>query len=197
MPEAAANAPKPRKHCVSAVFLAVIHRSCYLHDLYIARKGECEGEPLRVPPLAFNRPPAGDHFCAAKVQLHQNKSHPSGGFCFGGARATVLEPRRSSCCGTMSSSELLYKSKRAPAGAGALLVYHVFACCCDSAAGSQEYESRHADQGGHATPRIFLVLFRMSAGSRPEPFTLPAISCASTSAGSGSTGFAATPWMVQ
>lgn len=30
---------------------------------------------------------------------------------FGGARATVLEPRRSSCCGTMSSSELPYKAK--------------------------------------------------------------------------------------
>lgn len=29
----------------------------------------------------------------------------------GGARATVLEPRRSSCCGTMSSSELPYKAK--------------------------------------------------------------------------------------
>ena len=28
-----------------------------------------------------------------------------------GARATVLEPRRSSCCGTMSSSELPYKAK--------------------------------------------------------------------------------------
>lgn len=91
---------------------------------------------------------------------------------FGGARAMVLEHRRSSCCGTMSSSELPYKSKRAPAGAGALLVYY-------------------------ATPGIFLVLFRTSAGSRPEPFTLPAISCASTSAGSGSAGFAATPWMVQ
>lgn len=52
-------------------------------------------------------------------------------------------------------------------------------------------------QRRHATPRIFLVLFRTSAGSRPELFTLPAISCASTSAGSGSGGFAATPWMVQ
>ena len=30
---------------------------------------------------------------------------------FSGARATVLEPRRSSCCGTMSSSELPYKAK--------------------------------------------------------------------------------------
>lgn len=29
----------------------------------------------------------------------------------GGARATVLEHRRSSCCGTMSSSELPYKAK--------------------------------------------------------------------------------------
>ena len=28
-----------------------------------------------------------------------------------GARAAVLEPRRSSCCGTMSSSELPYKAK--------------------------------------------------------------------------------------
>lgn len=52
-------------------------------------------------------------------------------------------------------------------------------------------------QRHHATPRIFSTLFRTSAGSRPEPFTLPAISCASTSAGSGSAGFAATPWMVQ
>lgn len=52
-------------------------------------------------------------------------------------------------------------------------------------------------QRHHATPRIFLVLFRTSAGSSPEPFTLPAISCASTSAGFGSGGFAATPWMVQ
>lgn len=52
-------------------------------------------------------------------------------------------------------------------------------------------------QRHHATPRIFSTLFRTSAGSRPEPFTLPAISYASTSAGSGSAGFAATPWMVQ
>ena len=52
-------------------------------------------------------------------------------------------------------------------------------------------------QHHHATPRIFSTLFKTSSGSRPEPFTLPAISCASTSAGSGSAGFAATPWMVQ
>ena len=32
-------------------------------------------------------------------------------FSLSGARATVLEPRRSSCCGTMSSSELPYKAK--------------------------------------------------------------------------------------
>lgn len=87
--------------------------------------------------------------------------------------------------------------QKSPGGCGALLVYHVFAGCCDRAAGSQEYESRHADQGDHATPRIFLILLRTSAGSRPEPFTLPAISSASTSAGSGSGGFDATPRMVQ
>ena len=95
MPETAVNTPNPRKHSVSAVFLAVIHRSCYPHDLYIARKGECEGGNLcGFPPLAFNRPPAGDHFCAAKVQLHQNKSHPMGGFCFGGAEGSRTPVRK-------------------------------------------------------------------------------------------------------
>lgn len=57
-------------------------------------RGSVRGEPLRVPPLAFNRPPAGDHFCAAKVQLHQNKSHPSGGFCFGGAEGSRTPVRK-------------------------------------------------------------------------------------------------------
>ena len=39
------------------------------------------------------------------------KKNEFGFALFGGARATVLEPRRSSCCGTMSSSELPYKAK--------------------------------------------------------------------------------------
>ena len=38
-------------------------------------RGSVRGEPLRVPPLAFSHPPAGDHFCRAKVLL-QKERHP-------------------------------------------------------------------------------------------------------------------------
>ena len=39
---------------------------------------------MRVSPLAFNHPPAGDHFCGAKVLL-QKKDTPTGVFLFGAA----------------------------------------------------------------------------------------------------------------
>ena len=50
---------------------------------HTARKGECEGKPLRVSPLAFSHPPAGGHFCVAKVLLQKRKTPTWVSFFFG------------------------------------------------------------------------------------------------------------------
>ena len=100
----------------------------------------------------------------------------------------------------------LYRSKncsikqKSPGTCRGSRLFHIHAGRSDRAAGSADADDQErsgSDQRHHATPRIFSTLFRMSSGSRPEPFTLPAISSASTSAGSGSGGFDATPRMVQ
>ena len=41
------------------------------------------GKPLRVSPLAFNHPPAGDRFCAAKSPLQKRKTPSWVSFFFG------------------------------------------------------------------------------------------------------------------
>ena len=43
------------------------------------------GKPLRVSPLAFNHPPAGDHFCVAKVLLQKENTILTDGVFFFGA----------------------------------------------------------------------------------------------------------------
>ena len=44
----------------------------------------CEGETFdRFPPLAFNHPPAGEHFCVAKVLLQKRKTPMWVSFFFG------------------------------------------------------------------------------------------------------------------
>ena len=55
------------------VFLFVIaHRFWCLHSRPPQGRGSVRGKPLRVSPLAFNHPPAGDRFCAAKSPLQKN-----------------------------------------------------------------------------------------------------------------------------
>ena len=51
------------------------------------------GEPLPGSPLAFNHPPAGDHFCTAKVP-HQQKRDIQKDVSFLLVRAMGLEPTR-------------------------------------------------------------------------------------------------------
>ena len=59
------------------------HGFCCPRTLRIPQgKGSARGKPLRVSPLVFSHPPAGDHFCAAKVQLQKEENHPVGWFSF-------------------------------------------------------------------------------------------------------------------
>ena len=48
-------------------------RFCCPHPYTSRGRGSVRGKPLRVSPLAFNHPPAGDHFCIAKVQLQTRR----------------------------------------------------------------------------------------------------------------------------
>ena len=56
--------------------LAVFYYDCppvlFPHPCLSQGRGSVRGEPLPVSPLAFSHPPAGDHFCTAKVP-HQQK----------------------------------------------------------------------------------------------------------------------------
>ena len=55
------------------VFLFVITlRFCCSHPRISQGRGSVRGKPLRVSPLAFNHPSAGDRFCAAKSPLQKN-----------------------------------------------------------------------------------------------------------------------------
>ena len=49
-------------------------RFCCPHPYTSQGRGSVRGKPLRVSPLAFNYPPAGDHFCIAKVLLQKRKT---------------------------------------------------------------------------------------------------------------------------
>ena len=64
---------KKENHSEGVVFLFVIaHRFCCSHPRISQGRGSVRGKPLRVSPLAFNHPPAGDRFCAAKSPLQKN-----------------------------------------------------------------------------------------------------------------------------
>ena len=66
------------------VFLSVITlRFCCSHPRISQGRGSVRGKPLRVSPLAFNHPPAGDRFCAAKVLLQKRKTPMWVSFFFG------------------------------------------------------------------------------------------------------------------
>ena len=69
------------------VVLSVITlRFCCSHPHISQGRGSVRGKPLRVSPLAFNRPPAGDHFCVAKVLLQKRKTPRMGVFLFWSGR---------------------------------------------------------------------------------------------------------------
>ena len=59
------------------VIYVITHRFCCSHPRISQGRGSVRGKPLRVSPLAFNHPPAGDRFCAAKSPL-QKKRPPKG-----------------------------------------------------------------------------------------------------------------------
>ena len=54
------------------VIYVITHRFCCSHPRISQGRGSVRGKPLRVSPLAFNHPPAGDRFCAAKSPLQKN-----------------------------------------------------------------------------------------------------------------------------
>ena len=58
-------------------------RFCCPHPYTSQGRGSVRGKPLRVSPLAFSHPPAGDHFCIAKVQLQKRKTPIWVSFFFG------------------------------------------------------------------------------------------------------------------
>ena len=67
------------------------------------------GKPLRVSPLAFNHPPAGDHFCVAKVLLQKRKTPMRVSFFFGAgdeARTRYLD------LGKVALYQMSYARKR-------------------------------------------------------------------------------------
>ena len=67
------------------------------------------GKPLRVSPLAFNHPPAGDHFCVAKVLLQKRKTPTWVSFFFGAgdeARTRYLD------LGKVALYQMSYARKR-------------------------------------------------------------------------------------
>ena len=67
------------------VIYVITHRFCCSHPRISQGRGSVRGKPLRVSPLAFNHPPAGDRFCAAKSPLQKN-DHPKGGRFFWSGR---------------------------------------------------------------------------------------------------------------
>ena len=69
------------------------HRFCCLHFHIPQGRGSVRGKPLRVSPLAFSHPPAGDHFCTAKVP-HQKRRDTRTCVSSFLVRAMGLEPTR-------------------------------------------------------------------------------------------------------
>ena len=70
-------------YLIVATFNVIVHRFCCLHSRTSQGRGSVRGKPLRVSPLAFNHPPAGDRFCAAKSPLQKRKTPSWVSFFFG------------------------------------------------------------------------------------------------------------------
>ena len=68
-------------------------RFCCPHPYTSQGRGSVRGKPLRVSPLAFSHPPAGDHFCTAKVP-HQKRRGTRTCVSSFLVRAMGLEPTR-------------------------------------------------------------------------------------------------------
>ena len=68
-------------------------RFCCPHPYTSQGRGSVRGKPLRVSPLAFSHPPAGDHFCTAKVP-HQKRRGTQTCVSSFLVRAMGLEPTR-------------------------------------------------------------------------------------------------------
>ena len=69
------------------------HRFCCPYFHIPQGRGSVRGKPLRVSPLAFSHPPAGDHFCTAKVP-HQKRRGTRTCVSSFLVRAMGLEPTR-------------------------------------------------------------------------------------------------------
>ena len=66
-----AEAHTKKHHPIGWCFVITL-RFCCSHPRISQGRGSVRGKPLRVSPLAFNHPPAGDRFCAAKSPLQKN-----------------------------------------------------------------------------------------------------------------------------
>ena len=76
--------PAPKKETPAGVsFFVTAHRFCCPYFHIPQGRGSVRGKPLRVSPLAFSHPPAGDHFCVAKVLLQKRKTPTWVSFFFG------------------------------------------------------------------------------------------------------------------
>lgn len=69
------------------------HRFCCPYFHIPQGRGSVRGKPLRVSPLAFSHPPAGDHVCTAKVP-HQKRRGTRTCVSSFLVRAMGLEPTR-------------------------------------------------------------------------------------------------------
>ena len=76
-------AAKKRRAAWRVSFFVITHRFCCSHPRISQGRGSVRGKPLRVSPLAFSHPPAGDHFCVAKVLLQKRKTPMWVSFFFG------------------------------------------------------------------------------------------------------------------
>ena len=83
------------------VIYVITHRFCCSHSRPPQGRGSVRGKPLRVSPLAFNHPPAGDHFCAAKVPLQKRRDTHS---CVSSFWSGRRGKRRSAACGGRSEA---------------------------------------------------------------------------------------------
>ena len=74
------------------VIYVITHRFCCSHPRISQGRGSVRGKPLRVSPLAFNHPPAGDRFCAAKSPLQKKRPPKGWSFFWSGRRGSNSLP---------------------------------------------------------------------------------------------------------